>query len=82
MISAGLSLNLAQEFVARSLCAVKDDLRGTEAAKRFDYELHCDFNVFYFYFHVFIRHIREFAFVAYGRRRAYLRLDVDFGLIT
>ena len=39
MISAGLSLNLAQEFVARSLCAVKDDLGGTEAAKRFDYEL-------------------------------------------
>ena len=39
MISAGLSLNLAQEFVARSLRAVKDDLRGTEAAKMFDYEL-------------------------------------------
>ena len=29
----------------------------------------CDCNVFYFYFHVFIRHIREFAFVAHGRRR-------------
>ena len=69
MISAGLSLNLAQEFVARSLCAVKDGLRGTEAAKKgliMNYD--CDCNVL-FYFHVFIRHIREFAFVAHGRRR-------------
>ena len=51
VISAGLSLNLAQEFVVQSLCAIKWDLRGTEAAKRvWVWTIEYDCNVFYFIF--------------------------------
>ena len=51
VISASLSLNLAQEFVVQSLCAIKWDLRGTEAAKRvWVWTIKYDCNVFYFNF--------------------------------
>ena len=71
VISADLSLNLAQEFIARSLCAVRWDLRGTEAAKRvWVWTIEYDCNVFYFIFTFsFATYLREFTFVAHGRRR-------------